>query len=99
MEVCITTIQDFCSSIDETTPEKILVQASTEELKSEGCQLRVGVQLWQILHGATVDIVTATEFSMLVQLIKDNKVYHLDFCKYGMTLAEEIPPEPLELPN
>lgn len=93
------TVSDFAQTIDGNTPEKILVQVSTEELKSEGCKIRVGVQLWQILHGAKVDVVTTTEFSMLVQLIKDNKVYHLDFCKYGVTLAEEIPPEPLELPN
>ena len=93
------TVTEFVQTIDGTTPEKILVQANTEELKSEGKKIRVSVQLWQILHGEKVDVVTTTEFSMMLTLTNGGKVYLLDFCKYEVTLAEIIPPEPLDLPN
>ena len=93
------TIKEFVKTIDGTTPEKILVQASTEELKSEGCKIRVGVQLWQILYGAKVEVITATDLSMMLTLTNGGKVYLLDFCKCGLTLAEMIPPEPLDLTN
>ena len=93
------TVKEFVKTIDGTTPEKILVKASTEELKSEGCKIRVGVQLWQILHGAKVEVVTATDLAMMLVLSDGGKVYLLDFCKYGVTLAEMIPPEPLDLTN
>ena len=93
------TISDFVQSIDSDTPEKILVQASSDELKNFSGKLRVCAQLLKILYGAKIENVIVTEFSLMLTLSNNGKVYLLDGCKYGVTLSEIIPPEPLILPN
>ena len=93
------TISEFVKSIDSTTPEKILVQGSSEELKSWSGKVRVGAQLLRILYGAKIENVAATEYSLILTLSNNGKVYLLDGNQYGVTLAEMIPPEPLDLPH
>lgn len=96
------TIQEFALSIDSTTQEKIILFADSEELKeSFGGKLRVYLKLFKTLQGAKVENVSATENALMLTLSKAGKVYLLDGCKcgnhFGVTLAEMIPPAPLEL--
>lgn len=93
------TIADFVKTVDEKTPEKILVQASLKELESFSGKLRVAAQLLFVLIDSNVEEIIATDKTLILTLSKNGKVYQLDYCKYGVTLAEMIPPEPLTLPN
>ena len=86
-------LENFLDSIDDTTPEKIILQASKETLKDPVQQIMQNVKMRGFLEGATLARTFSWEKGLMLIFIKNGKIYGLDWCDgHGVTLCEYISP-------
>ena len=86
-------LEDFLDGIDQNTPEKIILQTSTEELKDPVQQIMHNVKARGILEGAALARAFSWEKGLMLLFLKNGKIYGLDWCDgYGVTICEHISP-------
>lgn len=82
-------LEEFLDSIDNDTPEKIILQISKEDLKNPVKSIVGNAQMKVILEGATLARTFSSKEGLMLILLKDSKIYGLDWMDgYGVTLCE-----------
>ena len=93
------TYKEFVKKLDTHSTETILMQVSQEQLKDKAIRLWSNSQVLKILENSTVEGIYFKEDIFFMVFRKGKKFFQIDFCKYGLTLAELIPTEKIDFWN